>query len=529
MSDKISPSIFERSSIVRFFRWFFTWRVLRPCLIALAWVVTVIALLYGEENWRGRRAWEKFRREAEARGEQLEWKALIPPPIPDEQNFAATPLIQSWFPRGQDGPWTDDFARIAGKVRKKSKGDQGDRHFLDLAAWAAAFTAEEAGKTNRNQQFEIKDRDSKERAKAAPLVLQGLKSSDAALEELRNASRRPYARYPVVYNLDNPWGILLPHLAKIKGAGQRLQTKACAELAAGQSDKALEDVKLLLYLADSIREEPFLISYLVRIACLQQAIQAIWEGLAEHHWSDAQLQELQNRLQKYNLIADVERPLHGERNAGILTVDLLYRQKYQLTDLWDSLELPRDTFKFLNVLGRMAPHGWYYQEQRNYCRIFDLEFAGTLAPSKKRVFPTQVRTNSDEFQRLLASGRAGRTLNAFVHHQVTVGVLLPSLEGIPWKAAFAQATLEQAMLACSLERFRLAHGKFPEELAALVPGFISPLPNDVVTGERYRYSRENDGQFVLYSVGWNLKDDGGMPGATLNDNRHGDWVWQYPR
>ena len=527
MSDPTSPSIFERSSIVRFFRWLFTWRALRRCLIALAWVVTIIALLYGEENWRGRRAWNNFRREVEARGEQVEWKAFIPPPVPEEQNFAATPVIQSWFPRSP--AWTDEFARVVGKVRTKSKGDKGDRHFINLVAWGAAFTAEEAGQTNKDQQFQIEERDSKERAKAAPLVLQGLKSSDAVLEELRAASRRPYARYPVVYDLDNPWGILLPHLAKIKAAGQRLQTKACAELAAGQSDKALEDVKLLLYLADSIREEPFLISYLVRIACVQQAIQPIWEGLAEHHWSDAQLQELQKRLQKYDFVADAQRPLHGERNAGILTVDLLYRQKYRLTDLMDPPDASQAGFQFVNVLGRIAPHGWYYQEQRNYCRLFDLEFAGTLDQSKKRVFPEQVQRNSDEFQRLMAGGRAGRTLNALVHHQVVAGVLLPALEGIPWKAAFAQTVVEQAALACALERFRLADGKFPEELAALVPRFISRLPNDVLTGKPYKYSRENDGQLILYSVGWNLKDDGGIPGATLNDNRQGDWVWQYPR
>src|ERR1043165_5456349 len=99
MSDKISPSIFERSLIVRFFRWLFTWRILRPCLIALAWVVTIIALIYGWENSRGRRGGSKFRLEAEARGEQIEVKAFIPPSVPEEQNFAAIPVIQSWFPR----------------------------------------------------------------------------------------------------------------------------------------------------------------------------------------------------------------------------------------------------------------------------------------------------------------------------------------------------------------------------------------------------------------------------------------------
>jgi hypothetical protein len=34
------------------------------------------------------------------------------------------------------------------------------------------------------------------------------------------------------------------------------------------------------------------------------------------------------------------------------------------------------------------------------------------------------------------------------------------------------------------------------------------LPKDAITGESYRYRRTDDGQFVLYSVGWNEKDDG---------------------
>src|SRR6185369_7030827 len=102
---------------------------------------------------------------------------------------------------------------------------------------------------------------------------------------------RPGARYPVIYDLDNPWGIFLPHEGNIKRLCQRLELAACAELAAGQSDRALEDVKLILRLGDSLRDEPFLISYLLRVAIFHIAIQPVREGLAERRWSDAQLQE----------------------------------------------------------------------------------------------------------------------------------------------------------------------------------------------------------------------------------------------
>jgi hypothetical protein len=48
-----------------------------------------------------------------------------------------------------------------------------------------------------------------------------------------------------------------------------------------------------------------------------------------------------------------------------------------------------------------------------------------------------------------------------------------------------------------------------------------------------KYRRTDDGQFVLYSVGWNETDDGGTvamrKGKTPSVNQdEGDWVWRYP-
>ena len=51
----------------------------------------------------------------------------------------------------------------------------------------------------------------------------------------------------------------------------------------------------------------------------------------------------------------------------------------------------------------------------------------------------------------------------------------------------------------------------------------------MLTGEPYKYRRTDDGRFVLYSVGWDEKDDGGVPGKTLFDEKQGDWVWEYPQ
>src|SRR5207244_3238450 len=66
------PSFWQRSEIVRFLRWQFSWRGNRCELIGLACLAVLIALFYAEENWRGKRAWENYEREWEAKGEKFD-------------------------------------------------------------------------------------------------------------------------------------------------------------------------------------------------------------------------------------------------------------------------------------------------------------------------------------------------------------------------------------------------------------------------------------------------------------------------
>ena len=46
--------------------------------------------------------------------------------------------------------------------------------------------------------------------------------------------------------------------------------------------------------------------------------------------------------------------------------------------------------------------------------------------------------------------------------------------------------------------------------------FIDKLPHDIINGDPLKYHRTDDGQFVLYSVGWNETDDGGIVGVATN-------------
>ena len=527
------PSIWERSNIIRAFRWLLSWRGIRRVLIVLAWAVTVVGLLYGEENWRGRRAWNQYREATEVRGVSLDYAAYIPKPVPDEQNFAATPflksLVQTNFGFGSHMLTNDLWFRAINNIAESNiEKDKGRRHFTDLVAWQEAAAALQSGPLQREQKFETDTTDLAARAAAAPAVLDGMKPDAAAFAELRAASTRPFSRYLLVYDLENPCNIPSVHLTMVKWVCQRLNLEACAELAAGQNDQALADVKLMLSLADSIKSEPFLISFLVRVACVQVTIQPVWEGLAERRWTDAQLQELQARFLAFDFQGDLQPTLKAQRASGLVMIDLA--RKIGLGTLEGIAvggpETPPDKVP-LDVLGRVIPSGWYYQEKLNFSTLFDARMDGVVDLAAKTVSPRKDASNFMELVGQTHGQYEGNYLQAILHHRLIAAMLLESSAN-PILPAKAQTAADQAALACALERYRLANGQFPETLEPLTPRFISRAPNDVITGQPYKYHRADDGQFILYSVGWNDKDDGGVPGKVLFDQTQGDWVWSYP-
>jgi len=80
-----------------FVRCFFSWRHFRRILFALACLIALIILFYAEEDFRGWLAWQHFKHEWEAKVGRFDFASFIPPPVPDDQNFALTPIVASSY------------------------------------------------------------------------------------------------------------------------------------------------------------------------------------------------------------------------------------------------------------------------------------------------------------------------------------------------------------------------------------------------------------------------------------------------
>jgi len=395
----------------------------------------------------------------------------------------------------------------------------------DLKAWQAYFRSPPPTNSFETNSFPV----APQPQSPADDILLALSKYDSAIEEIRQASQLPYSRFPLTYSIVNPAEIPLPHLNALRSCALALNLRALAELQNGRSDKALADVKLSLRLADSIRTEPFVISHLVRIAMVNLTLQPVYEGLAEHKWSEVQLVELDSELAKLDFFPEYGTAVRGDMGCQEGIIDYLRRYPEQFPSLSADGNFIKTSLS-ARIIWHSIPSGWFYQNQLHCARAM-VEFYLPAADLNRGIFSPTAIHHADT-----AIAAECKRLNPY---NILERLLLPALGNAAKKFAQGQNAINMTRLAIALERYRLANGEYPESLDALAPQFVAILPHDVINGQPLHYRHDPpspvsgaaSGQFVLYSVGWNETDDGGEVGLTKNgnaDNSTGDWVWRYP-
>lgn len=487
-------------------------------ILAMVLLPLLVVLFYVEEDVRGKWAWDQFKRAEEAKGEKFGFDAFVPPPVADDQNFAMTPLLRTAFDyvhTNNGVKWRDSNAwqRVMAIEPGPSDmtavlGDSEQGALADLNAAAKFYS----GNTNYPQ--------SSAPESAAEVVLTALNKFTPDLQQLREAAAaRPSSRFPIEYNYEPPPEICLPHLVCIKNLALVCELRAVAELETHQTPQSLADLQLSFRVCDSIRDEPFLISHLVRLATLTITVQGIREGLARHAWSDPQLVEFEKYLATLDLLREYEHAMRGERAMNIGMLDYLRRHNGSSGTPpagSDASESQHSSFY-------LAPGGWYYQNMRLIGEMYR-DFILPIVDESNRVVSPD-----------LSGGMHGnldqRRLGPYNFY---VKLALPPLAAASIRTARTQTWVDEARVACAIERYRLAHHELPDTLSVLTPQYISMAPTDLFfDGQPLHYKFNTNGMYVLYSIGWNEVNDGGVPGLRTGstprvDATKGDWVWKFP-
>ncbi len=477
-----------------------SWRAVRYFAIGAAVFVAVVASLvlsyYGYQNWRSKSSWRTFQTALKRSGGSLNLSPLLPEPAPDDANFARSPVFLDLLRqtnRESSGPfgWIRSFELPVGS-------SAGNSVLLD---WCRQTTsplhlfADGAG-----QQLEGSS-GTQHQADAAA-ILQALQPPGATLRELAAT----VARLPAFQTSTNRDFRAVFHAVReptllLKCLHLLFQVRACAALALGQNADAAEDVLTGFRLAQLARQLPDAGATVRVQVLLARSLQPLWEGLSQHAWTEPQLAALQHELASFNLLADY--------TNAVRRVVLAHIEVWRgIPDHPSSVnDLPAADSGYLREPGRqLQPRAWWFES------CIQLHHAGQNAMEQVDAAAGRIQpaVNYFELQGLPLTSPSQELLQ---QQSLWWG---PS----PASVAFAQTSVGQAVIACALERFRLANSVYPETLNQLVPTLLTRVPHDAVSGRPMIYQPVADGSFILRGVGPNGADD---RKNTASD----DWLWTY--
>ena len=500
---------------------------------ALVFVLAVI-VFYVEEDWRGTEAWTKAQADIAVHGESLDPHKLIPALLPDQENFGALPIFKvapdfdPRYPYSQTVALDKALDNVGLHIPYSKDQKPKPEDLPYLGKWQQGEKADLPGIQKRLQELCQRELPSiKIPPNAKSTEMFGLLCP--ALADLRAANAtHPDCRFEHNYITKLPWSMPLgTTTGQLKAAKVLLYEEQLA-LLDNQPQLAMDDFKVGWKIDSGLRKEPLLISGLVSMAVVAIQLGVITKGLAEHDWNAQQLMDMDNDLSKIDCLADYQLCLRGEATVfAIPTYDYLKKHRiFSPAILYggmyggmppSGLEEKIRNFIFSCIVYLM-PDGWFDQFKAEHVRLTLVEGVKIVDPVIRRAFPDRL----DHFKRTIDDWNGVPLGNPLFSNGIMGGI-----SGSSKTFAYAQVHVDEARIVCRLERYRLAHGVYPDSLDALVPAYGSNLPRDIMDGQPYHYKLESDGTYLLYSVGWNQVDDGGQSNDStgFRSKDAPDWVW----
>lgn len=328
------------------------------------------------------------------------------------------------------------------------------------------------------------------------------------LEQIRTALTNPPARF--VFDPKDSFVGPKPPFVQLRTAAQWLTADLVLALQADQKARARADVVALAQLAQLHREDPTLVSLMIRTAITGLGLTATWEALQADGWSEADLAAMQRTWEEVDLLAALERTLVGERAFGEMGFtmarnrdpDFRHTMGYLLdpttNPYWrmhidsDELFMLRHYQRSLEAIRRLRGNGVWSDARRDFDATA-AELTAALGHPIKR------------------------------YRYVLSGLMIPNTTRASTTLVRNETQRRLTLVALALERYRVRHGKYPADLAALIPEFLTAAPLDLMSGRPFGYRLNADGTFTLYSVGEDGLDNGGNPQPTSVTNRFDLW------
>jgi len=341
-------------------------------------------------------------------------------------------------------------------------------------------------------------------------------------------------------------------LIELKKSARYLATAAFAALHEGDLTAAVRNQRATLALVYAMQKGRYVIFELVGMAMLGNAQRINWEILQSPGITEAQLANLQSDWGRLNFIQGGCEALAMERMTGEITLDQWRQSSAKVRHylemekmIREKMGRPDEPASFLEKEETFAKtllwqYWWSYPDELRSLQGYEVLLGASRFLETNECFQMAMQDQQARLQELQITNipddifsltYSFGVVNDF-HSLMSYSIL--SLAGTTKRLMIAETARQLTITAIALQRYKLAHGRYPNHLSGLVPEFLSAVPPDPVDGQPLRYRRQADGTFLLYSIGENGVDDGGDPSPAdhgtpktfyWQDKQALDWVW----
>jgi len=503
----------------------------RKRLIFAVTILAVVGLALGYFiYYRPKQAVARYKAALIARGEKLGVQELLPAPVPRSENRAANCLKVAQLLRGANTLLETNRPEAMRMVApgKAMIGWQRDNLFDPFAKTPTTNSWEE--------------------------LATALADDAEAFELLHELIEHPTVDWELDYA--QGFSLLLPHLAPTKQAAQRLQVAELLALRNRRSSEAVRHLRAMLALVKASDDERLIISQLVRLANAQIAFAATWSAVQSPDLTDEQLASLQRDWAELDFATGLEHALEMERAMSNLTIERMRKSSAEFRKVSSGWAggggAPALSGDWLEQVETLASRGleatrqkaresawrisWSLADELTSLKGVQAMLDTTRAARSNGCYLAAISLQRKQLTQLGITNRESDDFNLFGNEpdlRTLFSDSIVSLSRTLDRVMVAETGRHLMVTGIALRRYQLREGRYPDGLAALVPGFLSEIPRDPADGKPLRYLSVGTNSFALYSIGKDGADDGG---DAVNPTEKGpmswqngrDWVWPQP-
>ncbi len=422
-------------------------------------------------------------------------------PVADE-SLNAAPIYQKAIDAYKEQPWVKDKTGIGGTFflldteKDKDRG-AGEINLLDAIRekkWVTELTEEEL-----------------------VLLKQWLSDNTDAIEFFKQASERPYCWWKREAEDNIMLGISMSELSPLRKIAGMMVWQAKLKAYDGHIKEAFDDLLVCYRAGRHLKGPRFLIEQLVGIAIHALSTQSILVILDNQHVDTRLLKDLQTRLEEiidedtYTINCEAERFFvldfiqrcytNNGRGTGYMIPDRVQEFMGRINGAKVSVQSndeAEEALKFGEFLAISIASANRRQVMREVEKFYDsFEKYATKTP-------WQSHKENVDFEMGLGSWSSLKQARYWPVSMLTPTFGVGSKAGYCWKAQ-----VDAVITTLAVIRFKQSTGNCPENLEGLVvAGYLKKVPSDPFSDKPLVY-KKTDGNFILYSVGLDFKDDGG--------------------